>query len=222
VSNLYGKANKPASATASVLVVSGAGNGGNGGNGGGGVWMGDMTLSTSTAYPVGVGGMGGGVSSFNGIAPPGGDSNFGDSGEHGGRQPGNGGGMGWGSMWQWAGDPNGVQWYCAGGGGGGAGEPGGNASNDGLNGAFPGKGGNGVTWGLNGLTYGAGRSGVKGAPNGNYADNGIGWGNWGGGTDGGVIVTYPGDKALFSGGSISISGGRVWHTFPSNSTLSPT
>lgn len=222
MSNLYGKANKPASVVAHVLVVSGAGNGGNGGNGGGGVWIGDMTLDTGIAYPVSIGGMGGGVTTFNGIAPAGGSSNFGDSGEHGGSQPGNGGGMGWGSMWTWPGDPNGEQWYCAGGGGGGAGEPGGNGSNDGLNGAYPGKGGNGIQWGYTGQYYGAGRNGVKGSPNGQDADVGAGWGNFGGGTDGGVIIVYAGGKALFSGGSVSINGDNVFHTFGGSSALNPT
>jgi hypothetical protein len=175
--------------------------------------------SNSGPYNVTVGGMGGGTSQFNSFTAIGGDSNFGDSGENGGRQPGDAGGMGWGNMWQWAGDPNGVQWYCAGGGGGGAGEPGGNASNDGLNGAFPGKGGNGVTWPINGQTYGAGRSGVKGAPNGNYAENGVGWGNYGGGTDGGVIISYVSPKPLWAGGTITTVGDRIFHTFSTSGAL---
>jgi hypothetical protein len=203
------------------IVIGGAGTGGNGGPGGGQVRTGTVTLYGDTGpFVATVGGIGG-TSSFNGVsAGPGGNHQNGanQAGENGGNSGGNPGGTG--TLWIWPGDVNGAQWYAAGGGGAGAGGAGGNGSNDALNAAYPGDGGPGVQW-IDGKHYGAGGAGVKGAPNGEYAENGIGWGNFGGGTDGGVIVSYIYANPVFSGGNITQVGDRVYHSFNTTGYLGP-
>lgn len=251
LSDFYGTGPRPAYLALDLLAVGGGGGSGGdvgGAGGGGGVSTGWIAANTSYAIVVGAGGAagankatgGGGFNStFTGPHPiyllsgggnPGG---YYDTGAQGG----NSGYSSTGSVYP--GSAGGGDWYS--GAGGGAGEAGqGNGA----------RGGNGYTWAINGVTYGGGggggnsdTGGVPGGAGGGgqggsrfygpYATpgvNGLGGGaggNSGNGTgdpggSGVVICSYISGYALATGGTISYSGGRVYHTFTSDGTFTYT
>ena len=127
-----------------------------------------------------------------------------------------------------------------GGGGGGAGAAGANAASD-----QGGNGGNGLQSSITGTaTYyagggggssnvGQGTGGLGGGGAGAYASGIDGTANTGGGGGGGqavynasggsgiVIISYAGSTQLMAGGTVTITGGNVIHTFTSSGYLSP-
>jgi hypothetical protein len=106
---------------------------------------------------------------------------------------------------------SGTSTYYAGGGGGGTGFGGGTAGTGGLGG-----GGNGGT-----PSGGAGGSGT--ANTGGGAGSGSGNGTYAGGNGGSgiVIISYAGSTQLMAGGTVTITGGNVIHTFTSSGYLTP-
>jgi hypothetical protein len=106
---------------------------------------------------------------------------------------------------------SGTSTYYAGGGGGGVGFGGGTAGTGGLGG-----GGNGGT-----PAGGAGGSGTENTGGG--AGSGSGNGTFAGGNGGSgiVIISYAGATQLMAGGTVTIVGGNVIHTFTSSGYLSP-
>ena len=232
-----------------LTVGGGGGAGGNvgGAGGGGGVGTGLITAYNGVNYAivVGAGGAGGGInatggggfsSTFIGPAPI---YLWGSGGNPGapyyaGSEGGASGDSSTGPSYP--GSAGGGDWYS--GAGGGAGQAGqGNG----------GPGGNGYTWAINGLTYGGGGGGgnsdAPGQPGGagggglgggrftgpysTAGTNGLGGGGGGNssiqngqpGGSGTVLVTYVGTTPLATGGTITVSGGRVYHTFTSSGTF---
>lgn len=106
-------------------------------------------------------------------------------------------------------------YYAGGGGGGGVAGGAGTAANGGAGGS--GGGGAGGT--------GDGASGVAGTANtGGGGGSGVASnvdGQGGAGGSGVVIISYPGSTQLMAGGTVTISGGNVIHTFTSTGYLAP-
>ncbi len=115
-----------------------------------------------------------------------------------------------------------------GGGGGGAGGVGGNATN-----SVGGTAGAGVSSSINGSATtralggvgGGGATGFDGTPGGaNTGTGGGGSGFLNNGADGGsgvVIISYAGSTQLMAGGTVTVAGGNVIHTFTSSGYLTP-
>jgi hypothetical protein len=194
------------------------------GGGAGGLRSGSATFSSIESYPVIIGaggtsaipGNNGNNSSFNGLVSIGGGGGGVDFGNCGSSLRGNDGGSG--------------------GGNGGLGTAGqGNNSYDSLGGGGSNADGyNGAVW-LDGNSYAAGGGG--GGLNGigvNYdlaagiATRRFGCGGQGGqqtnpnGTDGVVIIRYPGTASLANGGTITVSGSYVYHTFTASGNFEVT
>jgi hypothetical protein len=173
--------------------------GASGGSGGGGGW-----ITTGNA--------GGAATSGQGFA--------GGSGGSGGSQTGGGGGGaseagntdgnaegGDGSSSSISGS---AVTYAGGGGGGGYGTtPGGG----GAGGGGAGSNGDGTTGGSGTVNTGSGGGGGGGS--------GFAWANGGAGGSGIVIISYAGSTQLMAGGTVTISGGNVIHTFTSSGYLTP-
>ena len=179
----------------------GAAAGNRGGSGGGGQSGGNganggagNTPSTSPSQ----GNNGGGTPAAGGTYPAGGGGGAGAVGGTPATNTSAGGAGGIGV----ASSINGTSTYYSGGGGGGSGGTAGAGGNGG--------GGAGVTSG----------TGVAGTAN-------TGGGGGGGGTGGGaggsgiVIIAYPGSTQSMAGGTVTISGGNVIHTFTSSGYLTP-
>lgn len=202
------------------LIVGGGGhhNGGRGGSAGGTVKFASGEISRKFASLVIVGGYGG-TSSFNGLNATGGEHEHGDNG-------GNNASFGGGGNSTWGWDES--TWTRAAGGGAGAAGPGHSGYiRDVVGQQQPtgGAGGNGLHWPVNGRYYGAGRGGGTWAPRGwtqTGGPNGHGFGNYGStGISGVVIISYRSPVAVFSGGSITKSGDRVFHEFTGTAYLIP-
>ena len=196
-------------ATASVGGGYGGGyvsgvNGGTGGSGGGGGYFGTAGSATSgQGYAGGagnIGGAGGGGAGAVGLAGAG-------SGSAG---VGGNGGVGLASS------ISGTSTYYAGGGGGGGGDnrTGGSAGTGGNGG-----GGNGAA-GI-AVTGSAGTTNTGGGGGGGGSGASTNYGGGGAGGSGVVIISYAGATQQMAGGTVTISGGNVIHTFTSSGYLTP-
>ena len=105
---------------------------------------------------------------------------------------------------------SGTSTYYAGGGGGGSSSAGGAGGNGG--------GGAGVTYNNNGV---AGTAFTGGGGGGAARNNAAGQQTGGAGGSGIVIIAYPGSTQQMAGGTVTISGGNVIHTFTSSGYLTP-
>jgi hypothetical protein len=214
--------------TNSIYVITvGAGGSGTTTTGGSG------TNSSFSAYATASVGGGGGGSSNGNTAPTSGGSGGGSggfsalSGGAGTAGQGNAGGIG--NFAGQGGAPN-----YPGGGGGGASTAGANSPS----GTVPGSGGTGTASSISGTstTYASGGTGglyntgnINGvAGTANTGNGGAGaYANGATGTIGGtggsgiVIITYAGSTQLMAGGTVTISGGNVIHTFTSSGYLTP-
>jgi hypothetical protein len=190
-----------------------AGVGGSGGGGG-------ANVTTSTAGGGGGGGAGavgsngGGANGYSGGAgnTPSTSPSQGNNGGTGGTSTSTAGNGGNGS----ASSISGTSTTYAGGGGGGAYLNGGSGT-AGTGGT--GGGGNGGRNGLN-ATAGTANTGGGGGANGFNTAGGF-QGSSGAGGSGVVIISYPGSTQLMAGGTVTISGGNVIHTFTSSGYLTP-
>ena len=175
---------------------------GNGGSGGGGT---NSTVSSGGTGTSGQGNSGGTAFPSGGTASisAGGGGGAGAVGSNASSGVGGAGGIGVASS------ISGTSTYYAGGGGG-------------ASGTTAGAGGNGG--GGAGATYNVG-SGTGGTANlgggGGGAQNGTGGTASGAGGSGVVIISYAGATQLMAGGTVTISGGNVIHTFTSTGFLAP-
>jgi collagen type III alpha len=207
-----------------------------GGGGGGGIVTGSYAaqpVSQSYSIVVGSGGLkGGGVTSNGGDGNPSSVFGYSASGGKGGGGYSNsfGGAAGSGSNFPNAGGN--IATY--GGGGGGTATPG---TNGGVipGGYVAGSGGDGELW-LNGKRYGAGAFGAYTPGGGSTyygtygagevtgrggegAINGGATNNAANGQSGSVIIRYPGTTTKATGGTITVSGSYVYHTFTASGTF---
>ena len=228
-----------------IMVGGGGGGGGgeDGGGGGGGGWVHllDQLVTTPLSVVVGQGGTAGSTTRKGGdgtnssigaiIARGGGGGGTHDTtkliskagtniktifkeaaGNGGSGGGGAGGASGTGVVGQGF---NGIE--NAGGGAGGVGDP--EVERCGKGGCqvvSPLKPGVGILW--NGKEYGAGGHSSKKAV---VANSGEGGGLTKAGATGVVIIGYPGTVAKASGGTVTTSGGYVYHTFTANGTFTP-
>jgi hypothetical protein len=218
------------------LVTVGAGGATQTGGGGTGFVGSNSAFSMVTTAAVGGGGgyrSTGGGSSANGGSGGGGDPTGGagtgtvgqgNNGGAGGGSYGSGGGGGAGAVGGSASGNasgsggvgltssiSGTSTYYAGGGGAGGYAPGGGSAGTG------GLGGGGDGNSSNGGAGTAGTANLGGGGGGGGAANG----NGGAGGSGIVIISYAGATQLMAGGTVTISGGNVIHTFTSSGYLSP-
>jgi hypothetical protein len=174
-----------------------------GGSGGGGGAT--ASLLSGAAGTAGQGNAGGNAAGASGNYPSGGGGGAGAVGQSPANTSANGGNGGVGV----SSSISGAATFYAGGGGGGA-----------L--ATAGTGGNGG--GGAGGSFNASTNGTAGTAN---TGGGGGGGGNGSGTVGGsggsgiVIISYPGTTQLMAGGTVTISGGNVIHTFTSSGYLTP-
>jgi hypothetical protein len=173
--------------------------------------------SPAPGYQATSGGSGGGGASYNGYSPTNGGSGTSGQGSAGGSSSnGDGGGGGGAAANGTNGNGSGQAGpggaglpyfgnYYAGGGGGGSGT---NAGSGGSGGG--GAGSNSATAGVSGTT----NTGGGGGGGWNYSGGG-----GGGGGSGVVIVRYPGNMQKAVGGTVTITGGYVYHTFNSSGTF---
>jgi len=176
-------------------------NGSSGGSGGGGRWTGG-TGGAGTTNQGFAGGNGGAVS---GSYPAGGGGGAGAVGGNG-TSGGNGGAGGVGVAVSISGTST---TYAGGGGGGCAPDPSGAGGSGGSGG-----GGTGGTGG-SGQTAGTANTGSGGGGAGSSGSSG------GAGGSGIVIISYAGATQLMAGGTVTITGGNVIHTFTSSGYLTP-
>jgi hypothetical protein len=177
----------------------------NGGSGGGAIYNAATTNGTGTS---GQGNAGGIVTNFAALAVGGGGGGAGAVGGNANAGVAGNGGNGIASS------ISGTSTYYAGGGGGGC-----EAS------ATPGSGGLGGGGAGHGSTASGGNGGSGTANTGGggggtgYAPSGTNVGGSGG--SGIVIISYPGSTQQMAGGTVTISGGNVIHTFTSSGYLTP-
>ena len=176
-------------------------NGSSGGSGGGGRWTGG-TGGAGTTNQGFAGGSGGAVTSSYPAGGGGGASAVGGNGTSGG----NGGNGGAGVAVSISGTST---TYAGGGGGGCAPDPSGVGGSGGSGG-----GGTGGTSG-SGQTAGTANTGSGGGGAGTTGGSG------GSGGSGIVIISYAGSTQQMAGGTVTISGGNVIHTFNSSGYLTP-
>ena len=187
------------------IVIGGGGisSGYMGNCGGGNVRTG--TYSASGSFTCTVGAIGSSSAAFGVTATAGQNGN-------------NGGSVHWG----WDASTNCDAWPGGPGGGlnGAAGNPGAGGS-AGEYYAAGGSGGAGITWSVNGTTYAGGLGGYRdGAGVGPNGSPGAGQSNFGGGgRNGGVIISYVSATQLATGGTVTSSGGRYYHTFSGTGTF---
>jgi hypothetical protein len=176
-------------------------NGASGGSGGGGRWTGG-TGGAGTANQGFAGGAGGGQTTSFPAGGGGGASAVGGNGVTGGNGGNGGAGV--------ASSITGSSVTRAGGGGGGcAPDPSGVGGSGGSGGGGTGgTGGSGTTAGTANTGGGGGGSGTTG-------------GSGGAGGSGVVVISYAGATQLMAGGTVTISGGNVIHTFNSSGYLTP-
>jgi hypothetical protein len=215
------------------LVTVGAG--GNASTGSGqGTSGGNSSFSLATTTAVG-GGLGGSFGSFNDSGLSGGSgggasgSGTASAGTATAGQGFNGGGTASGAAGGGGGSSQ------AGSVGGAIGGAGGNGTSNSISGTattYAGGGGGGSNGGSYSTagTGGAGRGGYTGAVAGTAATANTGSGGGGGGQGGGsggaggsgiVIISYAGSTQLMAGGTVTITGGNVIHTFNSSGYLTP-
>ena len=201
-------------ATASVGGGYGGGyvsgnNGGSGGSGGGGGYSGGAP--TTGGSPTSGQGYAGGTGTIGG-GGGGGAGAVGVAGTGTGSQGiGGNGGTGLASS------ISGTSTYYAGGGGGGSGDSrtaGGSAGTGGAGG-----GGNGAA-GI-AVTGAAGTTNTGGGGGGGGSGASTNYGGGGAGGSGVVIISYAGSVQQMAGGTVTISGGNVIHTFTSSGYLTP-
>jgi hypothetical protein len=239
------------SLTASYLIVAGGGGANFGGGGGGGYVNGSgLVIDSNSTYLVTVG-AGGTGNLYPTIAGNGSNSAFsvvstaavGGGGAGGTGAGANGGSGGGGSIGTnvggsgtagqgFAGGTATAASFNAGGGGGGASAVGTNAVSQ----TQGGNGGNGISSSISGtsVTYAGGGAGcsTNGGGGGTNGSGGGGTANTGGGGGGNgvvlnsggsgiVIISYAGSTQLMAGGTVTISGGNVIHTFTSSGYLTP-
>lgn len=221
--NFYGKAN---TYTIDYVVIAGGGTNDQAYAGAGGMLTGSATVAPGTSSPATVGVAGGGPN-YYGYGTNGSNSTFRGLTAIGGGGGGGGGGCSCSS-------PPGSPGGCGGGGSydnashsGGTGSQGGNGGTGrcqpgvgcwvggggGMGGSAPDSSagarqlpGPGLAWAVNGVTYagGAGNGGIS---------------SYGSGTQNGVvIVSYVSATQKGSGGTVTSSGGRYYHTFTSSGT----
>jgi hypothetical protein len=201
---------------ASYPGASGVGNGGSGG----GVGYGGGTIASGGTGIAGQGfagggkvsagsGGGGGAGSVGGAGSAGGSGTFPETGGNGGtglQNPITG---------STTGQLSGGIYYVAGGGGGGGYENGGNGLNGGTASAGGGAGGGSAVAGSAGTaSTGGGGGGGGGANLGTHY-------NGGNGGSGVVIISYAGSVQQMAGGTVTVAGGNVIHTFTSSGYLTP-
>lgn len=201
-----------------VVVVGAGGAGGTGGAGTNGV-----NGTNSTFSMVATAAVGGGYGATNQQAGGNGGSGGGASG------PTTSGTFAGGTATSGQGNAGGSANQFQGGGGGGAGAAGASgATGNGGNGLASSISGSSVTYagggGQTGGTGGGGSAGVAGTANtGGGGGMGAGGANNAGGAGGSgvVIISYPGSTQQMAGGTVTISGGNVIHTFTSSGYLTP-
>ena len=201
-----------------VVVVGAGGAGGTGGAGTNGV-----NGTNSSFSMVATAAVGGGYGATNQQAGGNGGSGGGASG------PTTAGSFAGGTATSGQGNAGGSANQFQGGGGGGAGAVGASgATGNGGNGLASSISGSSVTYagggGQTGGTGGGGNAGVAGTANtGGGGGMGAGGANNAGGAGGSgvVIIAYPGSTQQMAGGTVTISGGNVIHTFTSSGYLTP-
>jgi len=201
-----------------VVVVGAGGAGGTGGAGTNGV-----NGTNSTFSMVATAAVGGGYGATNQQAGGNGGSGGGASG------PTTSGTFAGGTATSGQGNAGGSANQFQGGGGGGAGAAGASgATGNGGNGLASSISGSSVTYagggGQTGGTGGGGNAGVAGTANtGGGGGMGAGGANNAGGAGGSgiVIISYSGSTQQMAGGTVTISGGNVIHTFTSSGYLTP-
>jgi hypothetical protein len=220
--------------TNSIYLVT-VGAGGNASTGSGqGTSGGNSSFSLATTTAVG-GGLGGSFGSFNDSGLSGGSgggasgSGTASAGTATAGQGFNGGGTASGAAGGGGGSSQ------AGSVGGAIGGAGGNGTSNSISGTattYAGGGGGGSNGGSRSTagTGGAGQGGFTGAVAGTAATANTGSGGGGGGQGGGnggaggsgiVIISYAGSTQLMAGGTVTITGGNVIHTFTSSGYLTP-
>ena len=237
------------SLSASYLIVAGGGGGNGGGGGAGGFLTGSgTTIDINSTYVVTVGAGGAAVtsgsnSSFSIVATTavgGGRGGGVSGGSGGGADNGSPTAFGSGTTGQGNNGGQGTSAVAASGGGGGAGAVGAN-STSGAGGAggtgnastitgtsvyyAGGGGGGGTTSGGAGGNGGGGAGGTSSAVAGTANTGGGGGGIFTAGQAAGgsgiVVIAYAGSTQQMSGGTVTVSGGNVIHTFTSSGYLSP-
>ena len=184
----------------------GTGNGVTGGSGGGVCYQGGGAAATGGSATSGQGNVGGNaLTNVNGTSGGGGAGAAGSS-----VTTANGGNGGNGS----ASSISGTSVTYAGGGGGACDALVGGSTN-GTGGTGGGGNGNNTSAGADGTANLGGGGGGGGRTSGSVIQNG---GNGGSGV---VIIAYPGSTQQMAGGTVSISGGNVIHTFTSSGYLTP-
>jgi hypothetical protein len=186
--------------------LSGGSGGGSGGNFGGSPTGGAGTSGQGNA---------GGTASGAGGSGGGGASAVGSAGT-GAELTGAGGNGGAGTASSISGSS--VTYAGGGGGGGGDNRTSGTAGTGGSGG-----GGNGAAAGGSGTaaTGSAGTANLGGGGGGGGSSNSTNYGGGGAGGSGVVIISYAGATQLMAGGTVTISGGNVIHTFTSTGFLAP-
>jgi hypothetical protein len=204
-----GGGNRSGSSSSTVGSNGGSGGGGAGNNQGSGTRAG----GTGTSGQGNAGGLGGNDSGDASDTPElggggGGASAVGQDRQQAGSGTGGAGGAGTASS------ISGSSVTYAGGGGGGA-------RSDGAGGGAGGSGGGGA--GTTGTTTGvAGTANLGGGGGGGGAQFGGGtFGNGGNGGAGVVIISYAGSTQQMAGGTVTVAGGNVIHTFTSSGYLTP-
>ena len=193
----------------STIAVGGGGGGyqggtttgANGGSGGGGAYSGSAAGGTGTVGQGTNGGSGAFVASEYGGGGGGGATSAGSNGT--GSSGGNGGSGTASSI-------SGSSVTYAGGGGGGS-----NTSSAGTGGAGGG--------GAGGINSGVGTAGTvnTGGGGGGGSNSGAAIASGGAGGSGIVIISYAGSTQLMAGGTVTVAGGNVIHTFTSSGYLTP-
>jgi hypothetical protein len=202
--------NSSFSMVSTTLVGGGGGatfnsTGSNGGSGGGGCGQ-----SASVTGGTGTSGQGNTGGSGNLVGTTGGGGGGSGSAGSNGDASNNGGNGGTGT----SSSISGASSSYAGGGGGGA-------RNSGTAGTGQAGGGNGGTGGSGTWTGGNATAGTGSGGGGGGGQAGVGNGNGGNGGSGIVIISYAGSTQQMAGGSVTITGGNVIHTFTSSGYLTP-
>jgi len=221
--NFYGKAN---TYTIDYVVLAGGGTNDQAFGGAGGMQTSSATVGPGTSSPAVVGVAGGGPniygygtngsdSTFRGLTSTGGGGGGGGGGCSCSSPPGSPGGCGGGGSYDNATHPGGTG-SQGGNGGTGRCQPGVgcfNGGGGGMGGSAPDSSaggrqlpGPGLTWSPNGVVY------ARGAGNGGGSTFGSG------NVNGAVIVSYISATQKGSGGTVTSSGGRYFHTFTSSGT----
>ena len=185
--------------------TSGGYNGASGGSGGGGASAGGSYQGTAGSGTSGQGNNGGGISTTSSPYGAGGGGGAGAVGGTGNSSVAGNGGVGLTSS------ISGTSTYYAGGGGGGI-RTGGTNGTGGLGGGGAGSNTNDNNGGAATINTGGGGGGSS------QSSSTVSGGAGGSGV---VIISYAGSTQLMAGGTVTISGGNVIHTFTSSGYLAP-